>query len=145
MITSGLHRIVAYKIAFDVVGSNDEEIDVLAKSLMNKAVTKRLFKRLEPNLRAYFIKEKLEAIEVLVKEMNNVKAGSKNRIDAADKLLTHLKTPENEETTNSLDEYQASIEKALRQMAKVQKERLESGHDIDSVQEIKVIDVDTDS
>ncbi|RUT50981.1 hypothetical protein [Campylobacter fetus] len=81
-----------------------------------------------------------KAVGVLVKEMNEARL-SKDRITAADKLLTHLKPPENIKVEldigikqdNIVDQY----EDMLSNMVKKQKELLTNGVSIEEVANIK--------
>lgn len=87
-----------------------------------------------------------EAINCLVKEMHEAKH-SKDRVQAADRLLTHLKEPDNAKIeinvgTNT-DNIVSKYESIIKSMASKQKELLDNGEDIIKVSNAVVEYVDT--
>jgi hypothetical protein len=97
-----------------------------------------------------FMSERYKAIGVLAEEMQSAPY-SKDRIMAADKLLTHTKIPDNAvtvntnidaSTTNVEVDFQQNILQQLSEAAKRQKEMFDKGIPLDKVQTlgVKVVD-----
>lgn len=88
-----------------------------------------------------------KAINVLVDRMENAKY-DKDRINAADRLLTHLKPPENVKIELDVgvkkDEIVSKYESLLENMVKRQKELLASGEQLDKVANSKNEYIDTE-
>lgn len=88
-----------------------------------------------------------QAVNVLVKEMNNAPL-PKDRINAADRLLFHLKPPENIKVElevglkqdNIVDQYEAM----LGNMVKEQKKLIESGSSLNNIANIKASFIDAE-
>lgn len=88
-----------------------------------------------------------QAVNVLVKEMNNAPL-PKDRINAADRLLFHLKPPENIKVElevglkqdNIVDQYEAM----LGNMVKEQKRLIESGSSLNNIANIKASFIDAE-
>ena len=83
------------------------------------------------------------AVAVLAREMTDAEY-SKDRIAAADKLLTHVKPPENQKIeldigmTSEAKSITASLMDQLAVMATQQRRLLEAGADIRSVQKLGI-------
>ena len=85
------------------------------------------------------------AINVQVEVMNDPKASNRDRVKAADSLLTHLKKPEIAKVELSIDyqknEELESLESAMRNMVENQKKLIELGHTTESIAHARMIDV----
>lgn len=86
-----------------------------------------------------------KSINVLVEIVGNVKVSARDRVKAADSLLTHLKKPETAKLELSIDykkhEDVENLEAAMAEMIKGQKKLIELGHTTQSIAQARIIDV----
>ena len=93
-------------------------------------------------MRLFFLKDKYDAINVLVKEMHTAQY-AKDRITAADKVLVHLADPMEAKIEldigikkdSVIDEY----EKAMQMFVEQQRKIIEQGGDVKTVANAKLV------
>jgi hypothetical protein len=89
-----------------------------------------------------------QAINTQVEVMGDPKASNRDRVKAADSLLTHLKKPETAKLELSIDyrknDEMESLEESMRQMVENQKKMIALGHTTQSIAHARMIDVTPD-
>jgi len=119
------------------------ELSTAASRYRKRPLVKTILTRANMSLYLMFQRETYDAVKVLSEEMHDAPM-SKDRIAAADKLLTHVKAPE--ELTVDLnvstgEEAKSAMDNLFAQMAVAameSKKRVESGENINDVQKINV-------
>ena len=119
------------------------ELSTAASRYRKRPLVKTILTRANMSLYLMFQRETYDAVKVLSKEMHEADY-AKDRIAAADKLLTHVKAPE--EMTVDLnvghgEDAQSAMDKMFAQIALsaiASKKQLEAGADLSSVQKIGV-------
>lgn len=129
------------------------ELSSAASRYRKTPLVKQILTQSEMPLYLMFQKERYKAVAVLAEEMQEAMY-SKDRISAADKLLTHVKPPENIQVelgigpTKEAVDLHTELNTQLARLAANQKAMLDAGLDIKEVQKthinLDIIDAETD-
>lgn len=119
------------------------ELAGAASRYRNRPIVKKILTQADMPLYLMFQGARYEAVAQLAKEMTTA-AYSKDRISAADKLLTHVKPPDDvkiELEVGMNAEVKSATERLNEQLMKVamgQKAQLDAGMSISEVQQLKI-------
>lgn len=129
------------------------ELSSAASRYRKSPLVKQILTQSEMPLYIMFQKERFKAVTVLATEMEEAQY-SKDRISAADKLLTHVKPPENIQVelgigpTKEAVDLQTELNTQLARLAANQKALLDAGISIKDVQKtgvnLDIIDAETE-
>lgn len=130
-----------------------KELSSAASRYRRTPLVKQILTQSEMPLYLMFQKERYKAVAILAAEMEEAQY-SKDRITAADKLLTHVKPPENIQVelgigpTKEAVDLQTELNTQLARLAANQKALLDAGLSIKEVQKtgvnLEIIDAETD-
>lgn len=148
-ISSGSSMIDAYRKTFPErairrVEENRAEVtsNSAATTYHKNALVQKILTQATIPMRLFFLKDKYDAINVLVKEMHTAQY-AKDRITAADKVLVHLADPMEAKIEldigmkkdSVIDEY----EKAMQMFVEQQRKIIEQGGDVKTVANAKLV------
>jgi hypothetical protein len=129
---------------FAPTDSNEyKELTSRASTHHKSPLVRKILTQSDMPLHLMFQGARYRAVAVLAREMTDAEY-SKDRIAAADKLLTHVKPPENQKIeldigmTSEAKSVTASLMDQLAVMAVQQRKLLEAGADIRSVQKLGI-------
>lgn len=125
-------------------GSNGyNEISFQASRYRKSNIVKKILTQSDMPLYLLFQAERWKAVALLAKEMNEAPY-AKDRINAADKLLMHVKAPENIQVelgiglSKGAQDMQTQLMEQLAQLSQAQHARLMQGETIDKVQRVGI-------
>lgn len=136
---------VKNRLGFPTDSQENREIVSSASRYRKSKLVISIMTQAEVPLYIMFQGYRYKAIARLAKEMEEAKY-SRDRINAADKLLTHLKPPEGlkieVDVSNSKGEIIDTYEEAMMKLVKAQREQIIAGGDIKEITNVKIIDTE---
>jgi len=134
-------QFVIDRIGVDTESMEYRELTNAASRFRRTPMVQKILTQSDMPLHLMFQSSRYEAVAVLAKEMTDA-AYSKDRISAADKLLTHVKPPENAQIELSVGmnaetkDMQTQLNEQLAVLANNQRKMLENGYSMKDAQKL---------
>ena len=147
LLHSGVELLKSYRMAYGDYISPDETCRQIATKIAGGKLAKRLHEKYKVSVQSLFIAERIKSLYAMSKIVENERNYAKDRIAAANVLLTHTAPPAESVVTHeageSMVDYQSKVLEHLKELSKKQKDAIDAGGDLKKVQklDVGVIDV----
>jgi len=153
---SGMTQIDAYKMTFpDIIerrrisGLSDKTNESAASNYNQNQIVRKILAQSQIPTRLIYGHAKAQAVEVLISKMTDPTAGHRINMESADKLLAHLKDPEENKftfehavTEEAKDTIQ-QLREAVGMMSNAQSEKINAGlMSVKDIAESKIIEAE---